>query len=44
MVNPLAGDGKVQALYESWGYRAVNSQQPSPESPRLVAMMRARRQ
>ncbi|MGW4648113.1 GNAT family N-acetyltransferase [Kitasatospora sp. NPDC004289] len=43
MVNPLAGDGKVQALYESWGYQPFNSQQPSPESPRLTAMIRARR-
>ncbi|MER8184235.1 GNAT family N-acetyltransferase [Kitasatospora sp. NPDC094015] len=42
MVNPLAGDGKVQALYESWGYEAINSQQPSPDSPRLTAMIRPR--
>ncbi|MGA5817190.1 GNAT family N-acetyltransferase [Kitasatospora sp. NPDC094028] len=42
MVNPLAGDGKVQAVYESWGYRAFNSQPPSPESPRLTVMLRAR--
>nr|WP_189273765.1 GNAT family N-acetyltransferase [Kitasatospora griseola] len=40
MVNPLAGDGKVQALYEAWGYQAFNSQQPSPDSPRLTAMIR----
>ncbi|MER8100337.1 GNAT family N-acetyltransferase [Kitasatospora sp. NPDC094016] len=42
MVNPLAGEGKVQALYESWGYQAINSQQPSPDSPRLTAMIRPR--
>ncbi|MEV7121806.1 GNAT family N-acetyltransferase [Kitasatospora griseola] len=42
MVNPLAGDGKVQSLYESWGYEAINNQQPSPESPRLTAMVRVR--
>jgi GNAT superfamily N-acetyltransferase len=42
LVNPLAGDGKVQALYESWGYVAVNVQQPSPDSPRLTAMVRPR--
>lgn len=42
LVNPLAGDGKVQALYTAWGYRAVNAQQPSPDSPRLTAMVRAR--
>src|SRR6185312_8766866 len=40
MVNPLAGDGKVQALYETWGYQAFNAQQPSPDSPHLVAMIR----
>ncbi|WP_424710473.1 GNAT family N-acetyltransferase [Kitasatospora acidiphila] len=41
LVNPLAGDGKVQALYESWGYVSINAQQPAPESPRLIAMVRA---
>ncbi|WP_031065825.1 GNAT family N-acetyltransferase [Streptomyces sp. NRRL WC-3742] len=40
MVNPLAGDGKVQAVYEGWGYRAVNGQAATAESPRLVVMMR----
>ncbi|BFV55855.1 hypothetical protein KCMC57_up09590 [Kitasatospora sp. CMC57] len=42
MVNPLAGDGKVQALYGTWGYRAFNSQPPSADSPRLTAMVRSR--
>ncbi|MFG2825054.1 GNAT family N-acetyltransferase [Kitasatospora sp. NPDC048365] len=42
MVNPLAGDGKVQALYEAWGYEEFNAQQPTPESPRLTAMIRPR--
>ncbi|MFD4661432.1 GNAT family N-acetyltransferase [Kitasatospora sp. NPDC058444] len=42
MVNPLAGDGKVQALYETWGYQAFNSQSSSPSSPRLTVMARAR--
>ncbi|MFI5534120.1 GNAT family N-acetyltransferase [Kitasatospora sp. NPDC051853] len=42
MVNPLAGDGKVQAVYEAWGYQAFNAQQPSPDSPRLTAMIRRR--
>jgi GNAT superfamily N-acetyltransferase len=42
LVNPLAGDGKVQRLYEAWGYIAFNSQQPSPESPKLTAMIRPR--
>ncbi|MCX5213491.1 GNAT family N-acetyltransferase [Kitasatospora sp. NBC_00240] len=40
LVNPSAGDGKVQALYGSWGYRDFNAQQPSPEAPRLTAMIR----
>jgi GNAT superfamily N-acetyltransferase len=42
LVNPLAGDGKVERLYEAWGYTAFNSQQPNPESPKLVAMIRPR--
>ncbi|MFC5027194.1 GNAT family N-acetyltransferase [Streptomyces sp. DSM 41987] len=42
LVNPKAGDGKVQALYETWGYQPYSEQQPSPESPRLVAMIRDR--
>ncbi|MFD9124083.1 GNAT family N-acetyltransferase [Kitasatospora sp. NPDC059571] len=40
MVNPAAGDGKVLARYESWGYRAINEVQPHPDSPPLVAMLR----
>ncbi|MGW1174821.1 GNAT family N-acetyltransferase [Kitasatospora sp. NPDC002543] len=40
LVNPLAGDGKVQRLYEAWGYQAFNARQPSPDSPRLTAMIR----
>lgn len=40
-VNPAAGDGKVQRLYESWGYVAIGTQQPSPDSPPLVAMLRS---
>jgi hypothetical protein len=40
LVNPLAGEGKVQGLYETWGYTAFNRQQPSPDSPALTAMIR----
>jgi hypothetical protein len=40
LVNPLAGDGKVQAVYESWGYHRISTQQPSPESPLLHALIR----
>ncbi|MEV7023347.1 GNAT family N-acetyltransferase [Kitasatospora sp. NPDC093558] len=42
MVNPAAGNGKVLALYETWGYEAVNEVQPSPQAPPLVAMIRPR--
>ena len=42
MVNPLAGDGKVQAVYERWGYTVFNRQHPTPGSPDLVAMIRDR--
>ncbi|WP_329382428.1 hypothetical protein [Streptomyces sp. NBC_01716] len=41
LVNPLAGNGKVKALYESWGYVQVSEQQPSPDGPVLAAMVRA---
>lgn len=41
MVNPLAGDGKVQRLYETWGYQGIGLSQPSPASPVLTAMIRA---
>ncbi|MGP8301661.1 GNAT family N-acetyltransferase [Streptomyces inhibens] len=41
MVNPLAGDGKVQRLYETWGYKGIGQSQPSPDSPVLKAMIRA---
>lgn len=40
MVNPKAGDGKVQAIYERWGYHQIGDVQPSPDSPRLTAMLR----
>ncbi|MFF2194537.1 GNAT family N-acetyltransferase [Streptomyces sp. NPDC058157] len=40
MVNPAAGEGKVQRVYESWGYLAIGAVQPSPDSPVLTAMVR----
>jgi hypothetical protein len=43
LVNPLAGEGKVKALYESWGYEAISTQQPSADGPVLTAMLRATR-
>ncbi|KPC59324.1 GNAT family N-acetyltransferase [Streptomyces chattanoogensis] len=39
MVNPLAGDGKVHRLYETWGYKDIGRSQPSPASPVLIAMI-----
>ncbi|MCX2968225.1 MULTISPECIES: GNAT family N-acetyltransferase [Streptomyces] len=40
LVNPAAGDGAVQAVYEAWGYRKIGEQQPFPDSPRFAAMLR----
>lgn len=40
LVNPKAGDGKVQAVYERWGYEKIGEQQPFPDSPVFAAMMR----
>lgn len=42
MVNPLAGNGKVHRLYESWGYEDIGQSQPSAASPVLTAMARSR--
>ncbi|QNT94975.1 acetyltransferase [Streptomyces griseofuscus] len=43
MVNRAAGDGKVHALYRSWGYEDIGQSQPSPASPLLTVMIRATR-
>ncbi|MFC9331674.1 GNAT family N-acetyltransferase [Kitasatospora sp. NPDC057015] len=40
MVNPAAGDGKVAALYQAWGYEPVNEVRPTPEAPPLIVMIR----
>ncbi|MFD7405969.1 GNAT family N-acetyltransferase [Streptomyces sp. NPDC059866] len=40
LVNPTAGNGAVQAVYEAWGYRAVGRQQPFPDSPVFTSMTR----
>ncbi|WP_031080338.1 GNAT family N-acetyltransferase [Streptomyces sp. NRRL S-118] len=40
LVNPAAGDGAVQAVYEAWGYRKIGEQQPFPDSPVFAVMMR----
>lgn len=43
LVNPKAGDGKVQTVYERWGYEKIGEQQPFPDSPVFAAMMRGLR-
>ncbi|MFB7645754.1 GNAT family N-acetyltransferase [Streptomyces sp. NPDC056084] len=43
MVNEAAGDGKVHALYQAWGYTDIGYSQPSPASPRLTVMIRSTR-
>ncbi|MEV7091060.1 GNAT family N-acetyltransferase [Streptomyces sp. NPDC093085] len=43
MVNPEAGDGKVHALYRSWGFEDIGQSQPSAASPVLTVMVRATR-
>ncbi|MEV8372653.1 hypothetical protein AB0P21_07940 [Kribbella sp. NPDC056861] len=40
MVNPAAGDGKVHALYQSWGYDDIGQSQPSSASPLLSVMIK----
>lgn len=40
MVNRAAGDGKVHALYRSWGYEDIGESQPSAASPLLTVMIR----
>lgn len=40
LVDPKAGDGKVQAVYEAWGYEKIGEQQPFPDSPVFASMMR----
>lgn len=40
MVNAAAGDGKVHALYRSWGYKDIGQSQPSQASPVLAVMIR----
>lgn len=41
LVNPQAENGKVKAMYESWGYETISEQQPSVDGPVLTAMLRA---
>ncbi|MEV6132399.1 GNAT family N-acetyltransferase [Streptomyces violaceusniger] len=43
MVNPLNQDGKVRALYVSWGYAVVGTARSSAEAPVLTVMVRPAR-
>ncbi|MFD8937655.1 GNAT family N-acetyltransferase [Streptomyces sp. NPDC059578] len=40
LVNPAAGNGAVQAVYEAWGYAKVGEQQPFADSPVFASMTR----
>jgi hypothetical protein len=40
LVNPALSDGRLKAVYESWGYRQIGVQQPFPDSPVFAVMMR----
>ncbi|MEU3597398.1 GNAT family N-acetyltransferase [Streptomyces sp. NPDC006798] len=41
MVNPAAGDGRVHALYRSWGYADIGRSRASADAPELTVMIRA---
>lgn len=40
LVNPTLSDGRLKAVYESWGYEQIGSQQPFDDSPVFATMMR----
>ncbi|MFE2410811.1 GNAT family N-acetyltransferase [Kitasatospora sp. NPDC059408] len=40
LVDPNAADGKLKAVYESWGYSEAGSQQPFSDSPVFSVMMK----
>ncbi|WP_448330492.1 N-acetyltransferase family protein [Streptomyces sp. DSM 41534] len=40
LVNPQTANGRLKAVYESWRYRQIGTQQPFPDSPAFAAMMR----
>ncbi|MFI2077561.1 GNAT family N-acetyltransferase [Streptomyces triculaminicus] len=41
LVDPTVGDGRVQAVYESWGYEQIGQQKPFDDSPTFAVMMRS---
>ncbi|GAQ65403.1 hypothetical protein [Streptomyces scabiei] len=40
LVNPTLSDGRLKAVYESWGYKQVGRQQPFADSPVFATMLR----
>ncbi|MER5376253.1 N-acetyltransferase [Streptomyces sp. NPDC002553] len=40
LVNPVLSDGRLKAVYESWGYKQIGSQQPFDDSPVFATMLR----
>ncbi|WKU42634.1 GNAT family N-acetyltransferase [Streptomyces sp. VNUA116] len=44
LVAPEAGDGKVRAVYESWGYEQIGKQKPFEDSPTFAVMVHLLRQ
>ncbi|MEU8550976.1 GNAT family N-acetyltransferase [Streptomyces roseoverticillatus] len=40
LVDPTVGDGRVRAVYESWGYEQIGQQKPFDDSPTFTVMVR----
>lgn len=40
LVNPALSGGRLKAVYESWGYKQIGSQQPFDDSPVFATMLR----
>lgn len=40
LVDPTRSDGRLKAVYESWGYRDIGEQQPFADSPVFATMLR----
>lgn len=40
LVNPALSDGRLKAVYESWGYQQIGRQQPFDDSPVFATMLR----
>jgi hypothetical protein len=40
LVNPALSDGRLKAVYESWDYKQIGSQQSFDDSPVFATMMR----